>query len=624
MASTGGLGTSAGGGPAPHVPGPVRETTFLGQIRPRVAAPRLAVAWRRHFAAPDPLPGRLDRWFWAGMAALALVAGGLLYAHLSYPLLEPDEGRYAEVVREMVTSGDWLVPTLNHKPFYDKPPLFYWLVAGSFGLFGMNEQSARLVPATAAFLTVLALYVLGRRLVGLRPAFLGALALALTAGFVLCGRIVILDSLLTLFVTVSLLAACEAVRPGRLRWGWWAASALFCGLGVLTKGPVALVLIGPAVFAYGCLDRGAARPTVTQWAAYTGLTLGLAAPTYAAVIAHDPRFAYHFFVDQHLVRFFKNEYHVRPCWYYVPVLLTGCLPCSLLIVPVGRYVAGRSAAACALRPPALGFLFLWAAWCVLFFSVSKSKLPPYVLPALPPLALVVGCYLDAALSPGTRVLPFGLDPTAVPRTAVAALAGLTLLAALAVRLMGLIGPLHACVQASFGAGGLAAAAFWGRRMRAKGGWLLAGALGAGLAFAAAQEAVPAWSHRRSVSGRCAEVRRLLDEGGTCVVAYGDEWGSVPFYLHRDGLVYNWGDPPPEPMAALLGRHGKALFIVRNNVNFQGLQATLLAGTEMTQIGEVGSARFCLVRPAARPAGRPDPSTQAISFSPALPTMRLGQ
>src|SRR5262249_48323327 len=152
--------------------------------------------------------------------------------------------------REMLTHGDWIVPTLNRQPFYDKPPLLYWLVAASFRLFGTNEWAARLVPALAAFCTVLATYVLGRGIVGLRSPFLAALALGLTVGFVQVGRIVILDSLLTVFVTVALFTAHEAVRGQRLRWRWWMASAVCCALGVLAKGPIAFVLLAPPLAVY--------------------------------------------------------------------------------------------------------------------------------------------------------------------------------------------------------------------------------------------------------------------------------------------------------------------------------------------------------------------------------------
>src|SRR5207248_466123 len=155
-------------------------------------------------------------------------------------------------------------------------------------------------------------------------AFLAGLALALMPGAVLCGRIVILDSLLTFFVTVTLLTAHRAVDGERLRRGWWIASAVGCALGVMTKGPIAFVLLGPPLVLYVWLNRDRPRPTFAQWAVYGGLVLALVAPWYVAICVRDPHFAYHFFIDQHLVRFAMRQYHVQPVWYYVPVLLLAC------------------------------------------------------------------------------------------------------------------------------------------------------------------------------------------------------------------------------------------------------------------------------------------------------------
>ena len=132
---------------------------------------------------------------------------GLLLLNLNYPLLKPDEYRYAEIGREMLASGDWLVPRLNREPYLDKPPLYYWLTSISYWLFGFTEWAARLVPACAAFLTILATYVFGNRILGGRCGFLAALALALTTGFLQCGRFIVLYSVFTLFITLALFTA---------------------------------------------------------------------------------------------------------------------------------------------------------------------------------------------------------------------------------------------------------------------------------------------------------------------------------------------------------------------------------------------------------------------------------
>jgi dolichol-phosphate mannosyltransferase len=534
------------------------------------------------------------------LLALAVVAGPLLFLNRSYPLMEPDEGRYAEVVREMVSSGDWVVPTLNHAPFLDKPPLFYWLVGGSFRAFGMTGAAARLVPTSAAFLTIVAIYLFGRRVAGARAAFLAALALALMGGFIQCGRVLILDSLLTLCVTLALLTAYEAVRGGQVRWAWWLGSALCCALGVLTKGPVALVLLAPPVAAHVWLRRNATRLSLAHWATYGGLVVGLAAPAYAAIIHRDPHFAYRFFVDQHLVRFFRNEYHLRPVWYYVPVLLVGCLPWSVLLVPLTRFLFSRSPEVKAARPKALGFFLLWAGWCVLFFSVSRSKLPPYVLPALPPAALLVGCYLDRVLSGKFPAVDFGLSPGTTPRLAALLLSAVLIAASLGAWSLGLLGPVAAFTQAGLCAGCLTGAACWGARLPARGGWLLCGMLGAGVAVVAAHEIVPAWSHRRDPLACSPAVGALLQDSRTAVVCSGGEWGSILFYLGRDHAVFNYSDQPPGELAKFLRRFPRSLLVGRHREDLQRLREDIPARMEIVPLGEAGDIRVALVRPSSQP------------------------
>src|SRR5262249_17473898 len=130
-----------------------RSKVALADV-PRTLGALLPFWWSRTlFAGRDPAPARAGASSCVGLVLLALVAGALLFPNLSYPLLEPDEGRYAEIGREMLTGGDWVLPTLNHRPYYDKPPLLYWLVALSLGVFGTHEWAVRLVPAGSAFLT---------------------------------------------------------------------------------------------------------------------------------------------------------------------------------------------------------------------------------------------------------------------------------------------------------------------------------------------------------------------------------------------------------------------------------------------------------------------------------------
>jgi 4-amino-4-deoxy-L-arabinose transferase-like glycosyltransferase len=343
-------------------------------------------------------PVAKSTWFF-----LLLVPGLLLYPCLSFLLFEPDEGRYAEIPREMLVRGEWVVPYLQGEPYLDKPPLFYWLVTASYRLWGVYDWSARLVPALAVHACVLAIYFLGRRLVGERPAFWGSLILMLAPGFISMGRLLVLDGLLTLWVTLALLAAFLAIQGKAMHRGWWLVAATAAALGSLTKGPIALVLLVPPLLIHLWLTKNACRLGWKAW-----LTLGLVVsainlPWYGAVCWQLPEFAGYFFLKHNLLRFLMPFDHQEPVWFYGPILLAGLLPASLLAIGFIRFLISSRPEAVAQRTPALGFLVLAGGWCVLFFSMSGSKLPTYILPAFPPIALALGCYIAGSAWASSRL-----------------------------------------------------------------------------------------------------------------------------------------------------------------------------------------------------------------------------
>src|SRR5713226_1329184 len=205
------------------------------------------------------------------LVILLLISGALLYPCLSFYLFEPDEGRYAEIPREMLARGEWLVPYLQGEPYLDKPPLMYWLVMASYRLFGEHDWSARLIPALAIQGCILIVYLLGRRSLGERAAFWGALALSLAPGFVSVGRLLVLDGLLAFWVTLSIFAGFEAVRGDRFHWSWWLLAAVACGLGILTKGPIAVVLLVPPLWAYRLLTKSRCPIGWRRWAIFAAV-----------------------------------------------------------------------------------------------------------------------------------------------------------------------------------------------------------------------------------------------------------------------------------------------------------------------------------------------------------------
>ena len=204
------------------------------------------------------------------------------------------------------------------------------------------------------------------------------------------GRMLSFDILLALWVTAALATAHVALIGPRFRPGWWFLSALACGLGLLTKGPVALALVGVPVVALAWIDPRLSRPGWRGWAAYLAVALGVAAPWYVTVCLRDPEFAAYFFWKHNVVRFVAPFDHARPMWFYLPGLLLGMMPWTLLLPGLARIVFDRSARTAERRPHALGMMLGSTLWMLVFFSAAGCKRPTYLLPALPPLALALG------------------------------------------------------------------------------------------------------------------------------------------------------------------------------------------------------------------------------------------
>lgn len=323
---------------------------------------------------------------WRWEAALAGVAAILFFTSLDCPLQEPEEPRYAEIPRQMLAQGSWLVPVLHGQAYYDKPPLLYWMVMTSYTVFGVHDWSARLPAALAGFLSVLVAYGWGRAVAARPAAIAGAFVLCLDARFLFLSHLLTMNGLLCLCVTAALAAAHAAIAGGEVRWRWWLASALACGLGVLAKGPVALVLVlGPTVlFAFWARVRIGGK----AWASHVALAAAVAAPWFIAVAVRDPDFIEYFFWKHHVERYVAPFDHAKPVWYYVPDVLLGMLPWTLVLPFVLRRAWATRHAVGAEHFFLLAGLFAFA-----FFSTSGSKRAGYILPAMPPLALALGSYL---------------------------------------------------------------------------------------------------------------------------------------------------------------------------------------------------------------------------------------
>ncbi len=314
------------------------------------------------------------------LPALALLGLVLFFHRLGVPgLMDPDEGRYAEIAREIWVLSDWLIPHLNFLPYLEKPPLTYWLTALSFGGLGYTEFAARLPAALSALGGVFLAYGLGRALWGAKPAFCGALVLATCGGYVVLGRILTLDMVLTLFLNLGIALGYLALSRDREHLWPWAYLAL--ALGALTKGPVAVALPGIIWAGWLLITRRPLRPLVQPrcWLMFLAITL----PWFIYATWRYPDFFRFFILEQHLGRYLTPAIHGEPFYYYVPVSLGLMLPWTMLL----PWTIGRTQER---RDPDRLFLLIWAAAVLLFFSLSRGKLAPYILPAMLPLALLVG------------------------------------------------------------------------------------------------------------------------------------------------------------------------------------------------------------------------------------------
>jgi 4-amino-4-deoxy-L-arabinose transferase-like glycosyltransferase len=328
------------------------------------------------------------------MLALALAWFGALGQRR---LVKPDEGRYGEIPREMVASGDWLTPRLNGFKYFEKPPLQYWATAAAYAAFGVAEWTARLWSALTGFAGVMLAFYAGRRLYGETVGLRAAAVLAGCVLYAFMSQVATLDMGVSAFLSLAVFATLLAQRDEaqeRERCPWmllaWAAMAL----AVLSKGLIGVVLPAGAILLYALWHRDLRLLRRLYLIPGAALFLALTAPWFIAVSAANPEFARFFFVHEHFERFLTHQhYRSGPAWYFVPVLLLGVMPWLLSLG------AGLRKAACAeqgMRFRPSRFLLAWCVTVFAFFSLSGSKLPPYILPMFPALALLIGVQLATA------------------------------------------------------------------------------------------------------------------------------------------------------------------------------------------------------------------------------------
>ena len=331
-----------------------------------------------------------------------------------------DEGRYSEIPRYMAQSGDWLTPRLNGIKYFEKPPLQYWATAAAYRVFGEHNWTARLWPALTGFLGVLLMYFVGARLYGATAGLYTALVLASSVLYSALAHILTLDMGLAFFLTLALagiLLGLDSRADAKTSRFWIHVAAAGCALAVLSKGLIGIVLPGAVVVLYMLVKRDFGLLRKLHLFTAGLLFLAITAPWFIAVSLANPEFAWFFFVHEHLQRY-TSTIHQRyqPWYFFIPILMLGILPWLFTLID-GLFKARKQLAKNKTFDPLL-FTLLWAGFIFAFFSASGSKLPSYILPIFPALALIIALRLTTISG---RTLAWQLTPVAV--IAAAGLAG---------------------------------------------------------------------------------------------------------------------------------------------------------------------------------------------------------
>jgi 4-amino-4-deoxy-L-arabinose transferase-like glycosyltransferase len=335
---------------------------------------------------------------WALAALLALFAL-TWFGPLDYrKLVKPDEGRYAEIPREMVATGDWTTPRLNGIKYFEKPALQYWTTAVAYEVFGESEWTSRLWCALTGFLGVLATAFAARRLWGAAAGFNAGCVLGGSLLYVLMGHINTLDMGVSFFLASAIfafvLAQRDESRPIERRNWMWGAYALL-GLAVLSKGLIGLVLPGATLVGYTLWQRDWGLWKKLHLVSGLAILLAITVPWFVAVSLANPEFARFFFIHEHFERFLTKVHgRYQPMWYFIPVLLGGVLPWLVGFFAMLR----RAPAQDAMHFQPRRFLLVWIVVVFAFFSKSDSKLVSYIVPLFPAVAALIGWHL-ARLDP---------------------------------------------------------------------------------------------------------------------------------------------------------------------------------------------------------------------------------
>lgn len=395
-------------------------------------------------------PGRVLGAAWVLLAALVSYVC-LLHGLTAVGLIGPDEPRYAAISRAMAATGDWVTPRLNGEPWFEKPILLYWASATAHRLIGDGDLAVRIPSALGAVVTSLALGWLGWRLYGAATAGVVLVLFPTTVSAFAFARGATTDMLFAASLTLAMMSAFRlVVVPSDRRHTWQVAFGVALALAVLAKGPAGVLLAAGSLILWSVVSRKTAHlAALIQPLVVTSFSV-VALPWYVLSALRNPEFVEVFLIRHNLERFLTPVFrHEQPFWFFAPILVLGLVPWSAFLVTGIRRALRVWRAGQLATSPSL-YVACWVVFPVLFFSLSRSKLPGYVLPAIPGAALLlartVAGFLDSERGArwplfGTALVFAGLAAAfAVPELAIAGVPGLPLdaLQPLAV-LVGLVG-----------------------------------------------------------------------------------------------------------------------------------------------------------------------------------------
>jgi 4-amino-4-deoxy-L-arabinose transferase-like glycosyltransferase len=328
---------------------------------------------------------------------LLIVFFAFFYGMASYPILDMNEGLYAEIAREMLASGNYIIPHLNHAPYLEKPPMLYWLIVLSYKTFGVSTFAARLIPALSSTLTCLALIFLSKKIGRPKSGFMAALILASGVGFVIIGRVVFFDMLLTASLTFSL---CFFFIWYKNENSFYLRLAyVFLGLAFLTKGLLPVAIAGGTAILFLWLTK-TPKTKFLKFFSPTGIILFLLIiiPWLILATIKLPGFAWDYFINEQVYRFLDKripaDYHTGPIYYYIPRIFAYLFPWSLFIPTLFGRIRNKIHQQDSLKL----FLWLWFLVPFIFFSLAGDKGDYYMVLGMPPLAMLIGIKIESYIA----------------------------------------------------------------------------------------------------------------------------------------------------------------------------------------------------------------------------------